>query len=179
MDLLTGYEMSVGARTRETFGLGGTAAVAAVDRTRAAHSPRRSVFLDERAKRGEDRGPAGRGTYQSGLLGEETVADGLRRAGWRVLGQRVRTRVGEIDIVARRGDSIVFVEVKTAMPGRIGVEHAVDGKQRHRIRRAAVAWMASNPRLQRGVNHYRFDVFIVRRDSTGTIERIDQVRDAF
>jgi putative endonuclease len=160
------------------FGLAGGAAVARVERARCSHRPHRSVFFDERRRSGAPPGRSG-GSYQSGLFGEEVVADGLEGAGWRVLGHRVRTRVGELDLVARRDDTIVFVEVKTAGPGRLGVEEAVDHRQRLRIRRAAVAWMAANPHLQRGVRRYRFDVFLVRRDRDGAITRIDRFRDAF
>jgi putative endonuclease len=157
----------------------GVRAAAAMERARCSRRPSQHVFFDERARTGGTRGPAGRGTYQSGLFGEEVVADGLVASGWRVLGHRVRTRVGELDLVARRGDTVVFAEVKTASPGRLGADECVGAKQRLRIRRAAVAWMAANPRLQRGVRRYRFDVFLVRRDDDGAIVRIDHVRDAF
>ena len=149
------------------------------DRHRWVRRPRRTVLFDERGRTGPMRGPAGHGSYQTGLFGEEMVADALTGAGWRILGHRVRTRVGEVDLVARRGDTIVFCEVKTAGPGRMAVEDAVSERGRHRIRRAAVAWMAMSPSLQRGVRRYRFDVFLVRRDEAGAIIRIDQLRDAF
>jgi putative endonuclease len=154
-------------------------AAARTERARCSRRPQRSVFFDERARAGGTTGSGTTGTFQSGLFGEEVVADGLERAGWRILGHRVRTRVGELDLVARRGDTVVFVEVKTARPGRLGVEEAVDHRQRLRIRRAAVAWMAANPRLQRGVRSYRFDVFLVRRTQEGAITKIDHIRDAF
>jgi putative endonuclease len=179
MDLLTGYDMRAATAPREGFGMGGVGAAAIVERARCSRRPHRSVFWDERRRTGTPSGPAGGGTYQSGLFGEEVVADGLVRAGWRILGHRVKTRVGELDLVARRGDTIVFAEVKTARPGRLGVEESVDGRQRHRIRRAAVMWMSMHQREQRGVRHYRFDVFLVRRDQSGAITRIDHIRDAF
>lgn len=181
MDLLTGYDMRTAATNREGFGLAGSGAVAVVERARCNRRPHRSVFFEARRRTGGDSGAgAGAGgTYQSGLFGEEVVADGLQRAGWRLLGHRVKTRVGEIDLVARRGETIVFAEVKTAKPGRFAVEETVDARQRHRIRRAAVAWMSSHPREQRGVRRYRFDVFLVHRDAAGAILRIDHVRDAF
>ncbi|MCW2921265.1 MAG: hypothetical protein JWL76_1139 [Thermoleophilia bacterium] len=181
MDLLTGYA----SKTTDTtigWGMHGVRAAAAMERARCGRRPAQRVFFDERQRAGgsgASGGPAGGGTYQAGLFGEEVVADGLVAAGWRMLGHRVRTRVGEIDVIARRHDTIVFAEVKTAGPGRLGVEECVSAKQRHRIRRAAVAWMAANPRLQRGVRRYRFDVFLVRRDEDGAIVRIDHVRDAF
>ncbi len=158
----------------------GTAAAKAIERERVARSRARHVLFDARARRGQRRGPGGASdTYQAGLFGEEVVADRLVSQGWRLLGHRVRLHVGELDLVARRGDTIVFAEVKTARPGRRGVEESVDGRARHRIRRAAIAWMTINPKLQRGVRRYRFDVFIVRRDADGVVTGIEQIEDAF
>lgn len=179
MDYGSGYEMSVGRDRGAAIRSSIAGATSLPDDCRASRRPHRSVFFDERGRTGSARGPAGRGTYQSGLFGEDVVADGLRRTGWKVLGSRVRTHVGEIDLIARRGSTIAFVEVKTAGPGRIEVQHAVDAKSRQRIRRAAVSWMALNPRDQHGVRHYRFDVFLVHRDADGGIVHIDHVRDAF
>lgn len=150
-----------------------------LERDRWPRSPRTSLLMESRE------GPAGaggrdrRGTYQTGLFGEEVVADELGRRGWRLLGHRVRTRVGELDLVLRRGDVVVFAEVKTGGPGRVGLQHAVGQRSRLRIRRAAVAWMAAHPREQRGVRHYRFDVFFVQRDDDGGIVRIERVTNAF
>ena len=180
MDLLTGYDTRTAARDHALgFGIGGARAASVIEQARCSRRPARSVFFDERGRTGDTRGPAGRGTYQSGLFGEEVVADGLIESGWRILGHRVRTKSGELDLVARRDDLIVFAEVKTARPGRIAVEDAVDARQRLRIRRAAVTWMAMHPHLQRGVRGYRFDVFLVRRDALGGVEQIDHVRNAF
>lgn len=139
----------------------------------------RSVLLDAGARSRRSRGPGGGGTYQTGLFGEEVVADGLRRAGWRILGQRTRTRWGELDVVARKGDTVVFGEVKTTNGTGRDLAAVVDDRAQHRLRRAAIAWMATNPRLQRGVQHYRFDVFLVYRDSGGGVERVDHIRNAF
>jgi putative endonuclease len=169
-----------------TWGLHGVRAAASMEQARCSRRPARLVLFDERRRIGGRPGRPGRssaggssGTYPSGLFGEEVVADRLVDDGWKLLGHRVKTRVGEIDLVARRGDTVVFAEVKTAGPGRIGVEQAVDGRQRHRIRRAAIAWMACNPALQRGVRRYRFDVFLVRRDRDGVVERVEHIPDAF
>jgi putative endonuclease len=175
MDLLTRDAFEPGPTGR---GIHGAAAAAAIERARASRRPSRLVLLDVRTRAGGRAGPGG-GTYQSGLFGEEVVADRLVAGGWRLLGHRVRTRVGELDLVARRGDTVVFAEVKSARPGRLGVEEAVDGRARHRIRRAAVAWIASNPRLQSGVRRYRFDVFFVHLDREGVVERVEHVPEAF
>jgi putative endonuclease len=145
-----------------------------VDRVRA----RTSVLFDERERTRESSRSPDWGTYQTGLLGEEFVGDGLKRAGWRVIGHRVRTRWGELDIVARRGDMIVFGEVKTGRAGR-DLSEAVTPKAQHRLRKAAVAWMSIHPDLQHGVQRYRFDVFLVHRDRSGGVSRVEHIRDAF
>ena len=114
-----------------------------------------------------------------GDRGEALAAQHLERHGWSVTHRNFRMGRKEIDLVARRDDTIVFVEVKTARPGRLAVEETIDARQRHRIRRAAVAWMSGHQREQRGVRRYRFDVFLVRRDASGAITRIDHIPDAF
>ena len=48
-----------------------------------------------------------------GRIGEALAAFWLRLQGWSVVARRVRTPVGEIDLVARRGRTTLFVEVKT------------------------------------------------------------------
>ena len=58
------------------------------------------------------------GERELGRVGEELAARALRRAGWRLLGRRLATPAAEIDLVARDGDELVCVEVKT---GRLPV----------------------------------------------------------
>lgn len=118
-------------------------------------------------------------TYQTGLLGEYLVADLMRDRDYHVISHRARTRWGEIDLVMRKGDLIVFAEVKVASPGRVSPEQAVGAASQHRLRRAAVAWMATNASLQHGVHRYRFDVMIVRQDRDGSLIGIEHLRNAF
>ena len=119
------------------------------------------------------------GTYQTGLFGEDLVAEQLRDDGWRALGHRVRTKWGELDLIMRRADMIAFVEVKVASPGRRDIYHVVDDRAQHRIRRAAVAWMAMQPRQQHGVMHYRFDVAVVHLRDDQSVRSIDMLTNAF
>src|SRR3970040_1388652 len=49
----------------------------------------------------------------TGVRGEEEAARSLRRSGYAILDKNVRTRAGEIDLVAKEGKTLVFVEVKT------------------------------------------------------------------
>ena len=72
----------------------------------------------------------------------ETLAAWLLRAkGYRILARRFRVPAGEIDLVARRGRMIAFVEVK-ARGSRTDAAEAVSPQQRRRIAAAAAAWLA-------------------------------------
>jgi putative endonuclease len=117
-------------------------------------------------------------TYVTGLCGEQIVADRLEERGWTLLGRRVRTNWGEIDIIARRGATVAFCEVKTTGGPARNLLYQVDRLQCHRLRRAAVAWMAAAPSLHRGASRYRFDVFLVRIGADDDID-VDQISDAF
>jgi len=81
---------------------------------------------------------------RQGALAERVAAFILRLKGYRILACRYRIRGGEIDIVARRADTIAFVEVKVR-PTLDEARSAIDEIKRRRISRAARTWLASNP----------------------------------
>ncbi|MDE2135558.1 MAG: YraN family protein [Alphaproteobacteria bacterium] len=90
-----------------------------------------------------------------GRRGETLAALLLRCKGYRILGRRVRTRAGEIDLVARSPSGVVcFVEVKTRPQDGVAAE-AVGLRQRARIVRASECYLAGR---QASV---RFDVITV------------------
>jgi putative endonuclease len=93
--------------------------------------------------------------------GAETLACWyLRLHGWRVLARRVRVRGGEVDIVARRGRMVAFVEVK-ARATEAAAAFALDD---YRLRRVATAARQLAPRFMRAGDDARIDVmFIVPR----------------
>lgn len=78
---------------------------------------------------------------QGGRRAETIAAWWLRLKGWRILGRRVRTPVGEIDLVARRGRTLAFVEVK-ARAGEAAAAIALDEFRLRRVARAAEALAA-------------------------------------
>ena len=93
----------------------------------------------------------------SGLWGEKVAAKALRKAGYRILGRRVR--VGdrdEIDLLCREGKVLVFVEVKTRASEAFGRPiSAVDRHKRHVLSRAAVRYIGN---LRGRDICFRFDV---------------------
>ena len=94
----------------------------------------------------------------------------LARRGWMILARNVLLQGGEIDLIARDGDTLVFVEVKTASMRRnplgSGPERAalaVDRQKQSRVRRLASEWLAS-AEMPRGIAEFRFDVVGVELD---------------
>ncbi|MBU1209902.1 MAG: YraN family protein [Alphaproteobacteria bacterium] len=99
--------------------------------------------------------------YFSGLAAERIAAIWLTLKGYRILGTRVRTAAGEIDLIAVRGRRLAFVEVKRRAT-RLKAEASLSVRQRRRVRAAAQLWLARNPRFQ--AREFGFDVvFLVGR----------------
>lgn len=104
---------------------------------------------------------------------ETTVAARLAAAGWEILARNVRTAEvrGEIDIVARDGDALVFVEVKARREGTArGPETpamAVGARKRAKLRGLAVAWLRDCGGDVPAHRTLRFDVVGVRVDGAG------------
>ena len=80
---------------------------------------------------------------QLGRMGERRAAWFYRLRGFRIVARNVRTRTGEIDLIARRGRTVVVAEVKTrqSLRGGEGFE-AVDAEKQLRLVRLADAWIA-------------------------------------
>lgn len=101
---------------------------------------------------------ARRAAERKGRAAERLCALRLRLSGWRVLARRYATPVGEIDIVARRGALLAFIEVKHRRDTREALE-AITARQRTRIERAATVFLSRHPRWRKlGL---RFDVMVV------------------
>jgi putative endonuclease len=98
-----------------------------------------------------------------GLLGEQLACDELERRGYVVVDRRYRTRAGELDIVARHGDWLVFVEVKARHDVSFGPpEEAVTAQKQQRM-----VWMATDYLTRNGLGDVpcRFDVVAVSSDA--------------
>ncbi len=88
---------------------------------------------------------ARRARLRRGRLAEVLAAVALMAKGYVILGRNVKTRAGEIDIIAVRGMRLAFVEVKRR-PTTDAAEAAVSDRQAARIRNAADYWLAHRPR---------------------------------
>ncbi|MEO6041451.1 MAG: YraN family protein [Croceibacterium sp.] len=94
---------------------------------------------------------------QRGRRGEAFAAWWLRLHGWRIEARRVKTPRGEIDLIARRGRTIAFVEVKWRAT-EAELDLAIDA---HRLRRVAAAAEAVAHRFARDGEDQRIDVLLL------------------
>ncbi len=92
-----------------------------------------------------------------GRRGENIAAWYLRLNGWRILARRVKTARGEIDLIARRGRVVAFVEVKWRRSAA-ELDHAIDS---WRLRRVAAASEAVAHRFVRPGDDQRIDVVLI------------------
>jgi putative endonuclease len=108
-----------------------------------------------------------------GLEGEACAVEALEARRYAILDRRVRTRFGEIDIVARDGSTLVFVEVKTRGGVAFGLpEDAITWRKRQRLERLAEAYLAAKG--LRGMA-CRFDVVsVIWRRGEGPLVEVFQ-----
>lgn len=88
--------------------------------------------------------PAKRAAYQRGHRGETLAAWLLRLKGYRIVARRFKTKAGEVDLIARRGDLAIMVEVK-ARPTLEQAMEAVSPTALRRIEAAGDFWLAAQP----------------------------------
>jgi putative endonuclease len=100
--------------------------------------------------------------------GERIAARHYRLRGYRILGANVHSGGYELDLIARRGRRLVFVEVKERardlFGGGVG---AVNAEKRRRVRRAAASWLQAHP--ETAALEIRFEVAAV---TDGRVERL-------
>jgi len=116
-------------------------------------------------------------TQSLGRLGEDVAAGFLERRGLVILARNARSRLGEIDLVARDGATLVFVEVKARAAGAADPPQAgVDTRKRARLARAALGYLARH--RPQGLR-CRFDVVAVTLDPRGGLPRVEHFTHAF
>lgn len=119
---------------------------------------------------------------RTGAIAEDLVAQRLAAAGWEIVERNARTRYGELDIVARDGGTLVFIEVKGARTNtQFGPERpilSIDFRKQRRVRRLATAWM-SERRDQPPYEEIRFDAVGVTLDRADRLVAVDYVKGAF
>ncbi|MCK6584152.1 MAG: YraN family protein [Anaerolineales bacterium] len=92
-----------------------------------------------------------------GKWGEETAVGFLVQKGCEIVGQNVRTPYGEIDIVAKRGNTIIFVEVKTRTSNKMGLpEESITARKREHMIACAEHYA-----MEREIDGWQIDVISI------------------
>ena len=107
-------------------------------------------------------------TRESGQRGEDRAVAYLADRGYQIVERNYRCRLGELDVIARDGDTLVFVEVRTRQSGRFGTAlETVGAGKRAQIARVAAQYLAARrPRFVR----CRFDVVGITGDDVVLIQ---------
>ena len=110
-----------------------------------------------------------------GIKGENLAVTFLKKKGYRIIARNYKTFLGEVDIIAQDGNTIVFTEVKTRTDELFGRPfEAVNKKKRHKMKNVALLYMKG---IQRNVS-VRFDVISIFCRENGEKE-IEHIIDAF
>jgi putative endonuclease len=115
-------------------------------------------------------------TLWLGDKGERLAVRHLKQRGYRILARQSRSRIGEIDIVALDGETIVFVEVKTRSSQAAGhPAEAITFAKQQQLTRVALVWLKSRGMLERRA---RFDVIAITWGD-GTEPVVEHYQNAF
>lgn len=109
-----------------------------------------------------------------GTGGEALAEDHLRGLGYEIVARDVRTPLGQLDLVAKDGSTLVFVEVKTRAGHALGLpQEAVDARKIRKLRQLGLYYLKMRP--HRGP--VRFDV-VGLTVASGRLGRIDHIKNA-
>lgn len=112
---------------------------------------------------------------ESGIWAEDKAEEFLKRSGYKILQRNYKTKLGEVDIIARDLNTICFIEVKFRSSNRFGSAlEAVSNLKQKQISKAALNFLKEKNLLNKKA---RFDV--VALDSCDGQEKISLIKDAF
>ena len=112
----------------------------------------------------------------TGILGEKLAAGFLKKRGYRIQETNYRCPDGEVDIVARHGDFLVFVEVRTKRSSEFGTpEESITPNKMAKLRTVAAHYRQTHHDLP---SSWRIDVVAVEVDRNGKTLRIELIENA-
>lgn len=112
----------------------------------------------------------------TGIRGEKLANDFLKKRGYRILETNYRCPHGEIDIVAKHKDSLVFVEVRTKTSLEFGSpEESITSTKKERMRAAALHYRQTHDDLPL---LWRIDVVAVELNQRGGLSRVELIENA-
>ena len=110
-----------------------------------------------------------------GRRGEDLALRKIKRLGYTCIARNYRCALGEVDLIAKDGDTLVFIETKTRKGANLAhAKEAVDARKRRQLSKVALAFMKANNCCE---VKSRFDVVAVSLQ--GKQERIEVIKNAF
>ncbi|MBI4188221.1 MAG: YraN family protein [Chloroflexi bacterium] len=117
-----------------------------------------------------------RSRRNTGILGEKLAQDFLKKRGYRILETNYRCPQGEIDIIARHKDSLVFIEVRTKTSLEFGSpEESITAIKRNHLRATASHYVQDHADLPQ---QWRIDFVAVELNEKGKLSRIEVIENA-
>ena len=111
-----------------------------------------------------------------GHAGEAAALRHLEQQGYRILARDWRSRLGQIDIVAEDGDTLVLVEVKARRGTAFGTpQEAVDARKQHKLRTLLEVYRTQTHRREQPC---RIDVVALLLDDNLKVTKVEQIKDA-
>jgi len=112
-----------------------------------------------------------------GKIGEDAAATYLRQHGYQILMRNWSTRFGEIDIIAKKSQTLIFVEVRSTRGIRYGYGfQSIGNRKQQKVRRLALQYVK-----RQQFNHLplRFDVISVLINRENKVVKLDHIPNAF
>jgi putative endonuclease len=112
----------------------------------------------------------------TGIIGEKLAADFLTRQGYAIIETNFRCKEGEVDIIAKDGEFLVFVEVRAKNNRNYGTpEESVTARKKQHLRNAAARYLEGHQNLPA---EWRIDFVAVELDGKGSPTRIEVIKNA-
>ena len=139
--------------------------------------------IDPTSRQGDRQAPPGDPRRKLGALGERLAREHLEARGFEIIDANFRTRLGELDVVARDERFLVFCEVKTRIrrgdPAALGPFAAIGYRKRRRLRMMAREWLSARAVNGRRPPEIRFDAIGVEVAPSGRLVGLEHLEDAF
>jgi len=112
----------------------------------------------------------------TGIIGEKLAADFLIRQGYAIIETNFRCKEGEVDIIAKEGEFLVFVEVRAKHNRNYGTpEESVTARKKQHLRNVAVRYLETHDNLP---GEWRIDFVAVELNGAGTLTRLEVFKNA-
>lgn len=121
-------------------------------------------------------------SHSIGEIGEDASCRFLRRKGYSIICRNYKTKIGELDIIASKSSTLVFIEVKTRTSDWMAQPFEfVDSHKQVKLRHLADGFLAYSgvDKLSRQFKNVRFDVLSVKTAKSGDVIEIEHIMDAF